>query len=63
MFQYTGVEVQLLVKTLGSILAHFGWEGKRVASFWFSHPPFLAKRDVGKERDREKKTDIHRQDG
>lgn len=23
-----GLEVQLLVKILGSVLAHFGWEGK-----------------------------------
>lgn len=60
---HTGLEAQLLVKTLGSMLAHFGWEGKKVASSWFSHPPFLAKRDVRKERDGEKKTDISRQDG
>ena len=60
---HTGLEVQLLVKTLGSLLAQFGCEGKKVASFCFSHLPFLAKRDVGKEKDGEKMTDMNRQDG
>lgn len=59
----TRLEVQLLVKILGSVLAHFRWEGEKVASFCFSHLPLLAKRDVGEVRDGEKKTDISRQDG
>jgi len=46
---HTELELQQLVKTLGSVLAHFGWEEKKIASFWLSHPHLLAKGDVGKE--------------
>lgn len=59
---HTGLEVVLLVKTLGSILANSSWEKNKlkknkyiyICIVGFSHPLFLSKRDEGKERGGEK---------